>query len=213
MLREVIVSLLEDAGFTCAEAADGEQAVAYLKNHAPDLVVLDIVMPKLNGWGVLDHIRTMTQPPRVVVSTGMAEVVPPGHLSAYLSGALLKPFSGDALIRTCEAALAPATARAGGLRKEDRRTFVIEATVLSETGAPLVRGRLVELSRHGFRLDVGATCFEPGDRLWLTVSLPGAVEPLRVRGRVRWRSALALGAEIEEISPGHEDFLRELIEA
>lgn len=56
-LREALKSTLVGAGYQVIEAADGQQALdAYKKDH-PDLVLLDLNMPKMHGLEVLKHIR------------------------------------------------------------------------------------------------------------------------------------------------------------
>lgn len=123
LMRQVMVSLLEDVGFVVAEAADGQHAIDWLESgSAADLVLLDIGMPRVDGWGVLAHIEMMAVRPHVVVQSGRGEVVPPGHLGQYVCGFLSKPFTGSQLLLMCETALAAAPiVPAGGSRAEDRR--------------------------------------------------------------------------------------------
>ncbi|MCA9366494.1 response regulator [Candidatus Kaiserbacteria bacterium] len=56
-LREALKVSLEQAGYTVVAAADGEEALAHYNAHVPDLVILDLNMPKLNGMEVLKQIR------------------------------------------------------------------------------------------------------------------------------------------------------------
>ena len=48
---------LHKAGYTVVEAADGDQALARVHEHSPDLVVLDVMMPGRNGWEVAKELR------------------------------------------------------------------------------------------------------------------------------------------------------------
>ncbi len=48
-IREVVVFALQKAGYDILEAADGEQALALMEQQAPDLVVLDIMLPDIEG--------------------------------------------------------------------------------------------------------------------------------------------------------------------
>ncbi len=57
---------LKEAGFSVVTAADGEQAVACLKNDLPDILVLDVSMPCKNGFEVLKELRTVISPSRWV---------------------------------------------------------------------------------------------------------------------------------------------------
>lgn len=56
--RELARTLLEHSGYTVLEAADGEQAVRVAREHLPDLVLLDLQMPRKNGFEVLHELRS-----------------------------------------------------------------------------------------------------------------------------------------------------------
>ena len=49
--------VMENAGFTVDSASDGEEALEKVKANAPDLIILDVMMPKLDGFGVCKAIR------------------------------------------------------------------------------------------------------------------------------------------------------------
>jgi DNA-binding NarL/FixJ family response regulator len=68
IVRRGLRSLLEEAGHTVvAEAADGLEAVQLAEEHQPDLLVLDIAMPKLNGIEVAARAQKLTRPPGVII--------------------------------------------------------------------------------------------------------------------------------------------------
>ena len=210
MMRQLEQSILEQAGYVVEEADDGDVAIDCLRRGRPDLVLLDIRMPRVDGWGVLEHVRTMEAPPPVVLVSGMHEVLPPGHLNPYVTGYVCKPFDITHLVKTCASAIeAQMVMPAGGSRKEARKTFLVETTLLSETGIPLGKGQLVQLSRGGFRVEVGVA-LEPGARVRIAFRLPGRDEPLRVLGRVRWRTEFMLGAEIDDVGPIDSGLLQQL---
>ena len=56
-LRSALVILLEEEGFSVRLASDGEEALAQYRERRPDLMLLDIMMPKKNGYQVLKQIR------------------------------------------------------------------------------------------------------------------------------------------------------------
>lgn len=56
-IREALRSALEDEGFTVAVAANGEEAIAKMRERPPRLVFLDLMMPVLDGFEVLDRMR------------------------------------------------------------------------------------------------------------------------------------------------------------
>jgi len=57
IMREVYMAILSDEGYEVTVAKDGLEAVKALEVETPDLVLLDIEMPKLNGWEFLEIIR------------------------------------------------------------------------------------------------------------------------------------------------------------
>jgi CheY-like chemotaxis protein len=56
-IREVAEELLTSAGYDVLEAADGEQALRLVYNEHPDLILLDLMLPKMTGFHVLQEIR------------------------------------------------------------------------------------------------------------------------------------------------------------
>lgn len=71
-----LVSTLTEAGFEVKAAMDGEAAVAAAKEIAPDLILLDVMMPKLDGIGVLWELKAndATSKIPVIVLTNMADM-------------------------------------------------------------------------------------------------------------------------------------------
>lgn len=57
-LRESIVQLLRFEGYTVTAARDGEEGMALARTHLPDLILCDILMPRLDGYGVLSALRS-----------------------------------------------------------------------------------------------------------------------------------------------------------
>lgn len=56
-IREVLRAALEDRGFVVAVAANGAEAMAKIEERRPRLVLLDLMMPIVDGWEVLDRVR------------------------------------------------------------------------------------------------------------------------------------------------------------
>ena len=54
---EIICRILQDAGMEVIRASDGEEAIARIREVPPDLVVLDVVMPRMNGFEVIRELR------------------------------------------------------------------------------------------------------------------------------------------------------------
>lgn len=98
--------VLEEEGHDSLLAADGESAVARLEREAVDLVLLDVCMPVMDGWQVLENIRARSAPPPVIVISGRS--LPGDHRRAKELGAVdyvRKPFDPIELLATIETAL------------------------------------------------------------------------------------------------------------
>jgi DNA-binding NarL/FixJ family response regulator len=68
IVRRGLRGLLESAGVTVvAEAADGAEAVRLCAEHLPDVLILDIAMPKLNGIEVASRVQKLEPPPAVII--------------------------------------------------------------------------------------------------------------------------------------------------
>jgi twitching motility two-component system response regulator PilH len=73
--REMITDLLKGSGLDVAVASDGVEALEHIQGHAPDLVVLDIVMPRMNGYEVCRRLKSdpITQNVPVVMCSSKGE--------------------------------------------------------------------------------------------------------------------------------------------
>jgi type II secretory ATPase GspE/PulE/Tfp pilus assembly ATPase PilB-like protein/ActR/RegA family two-component response regulator len=99
-LRRVMRDLLEREGYVVAEARDGVQALDQVDKFGPDVVVLDLNLPGLDGYGVLSHLRSRpaTQSLPVIVLTAKADE--DNEVRVFAMGAddfLTKPFRARAL--------------------------------------------------------------------------------------------------------------------
>lgn len=103
-IQQFVSLVLEDSGYAVECAGDGRQALEKIERNHPDLVVLDLMMPGIDGWGVLQRLRRMGHPPRVVVLSAYAD----GSRAAQEGAAacLCKPFLPGELVKTCERVLA-----------------------------------------------------------------------------------------------------------
>jgi type II secretory ATPase GspE/PulE/Tfp pilus assembly ATPase PilB-like protein/ActR/RegA family two-component response regulator len=100
MLRRVMKELLEREGFRVFEAADGVAALEELDRHAPDLMVLDLNLPRLDGYGVLSHLRARPATAKLPVIVLTAKGDEESEVRVFEFGAtdyLTKPFRARAL--------------------------------------------------------------------------------------------------------------------
>ncbi|MEP7344100.1 MAG: ATPase, T2SS/T4P/T4SS family [Gemmatimonadaceae bacterium] len=100
-LRLVLRDLLERDGFLVVEAADGIIALDEVDRSAPDVVVLDLKLPRLDGYGVLSHLRSRPQTAHLPVIVLTASGDEDNEVRVFENGAndfLSKPFRPRALI-------------------------------------------------------------------------------------------------------------------
>jgi two-component system phosphate regulon response regulator PhoB len=99
-IRMLVMRRLERAGHTVIEAADGEAALATITAEDPDLVVLDWMMPRLDGMEVLARLRAAdAERPRVLMLTARALGAELDRARAAGADALLvKPFTAADLL-------------------------------------------------------------------------------------------------------------------
>lgn len=98
ILREVIIDYLLADGYQVLEAADGEKALELFQANSVDLLILDIVLPKLNGWSVCRRIRKNSSIPIIILTARSDE---DDSLLGYELGAddyLIKPYSPRVLM-------------------------------------------------------------------------------------------------------------------
>ncbi len=108
-LRKVMRDLLERDGFVVVEARDGAEALDAVDRHAPDVVVLDLNLPGLDGYGVLEQIRSRPSTASTPVIVLTAKGDEDNEVRVFELGAddfLTKPFRPRALSARLEAMLA-----------------------------------------------------------------------------------------------------------
>ena len=153
-LVKVVAAYLEREGFDVVTAADGIQALAAAREHRPDVVVLDLVIPGLDGIEVCRQLRTFSDA-YVIMLTGRTEEV--DTLVGLAAGAddyMTKPFSPRVLlarIRTLLRRPRTAAGRPPGTQDEPVRRF--GALSIDPTPREVrVDGQLVALTRTEYDL-------------------------------------------------------------
>ncbi|MCS6883890.1 MAG: response regulator [Acidobacteriota bacterium] len=101
MLRELIVEALSDAGYNVVAAENGKEAVDIYRKTRVDLVILDMIMPEMNGAEAFREIRSINPSAKVLLSSGYSqEAEAQSILSEGALGFLQKPYAiGDLLAK------------------------------------------------------------------------------------------------------------------
>ena len=117
-IRGLVRRLLEKEGATVFEAADGRTALREFHAHNPDLVVLDVAMPELDGWGVLERIRDMADVPVLMLTARGQESDRVRGLQGGADDYVVKPFGRQELVARVQSLLRRAQRATGETESE-----------------------------------------------------------------------------------------------
>jgi len=103
---------LEAAGFSTVEASDGQEALDVIRASHPDVVLLDVMMPRMDGWATLEHLGETGERPRVIMVTAKTAARDRDRaMGLGVDDFVTKPFEPDHLVermrRVLERAEAP----------------------------------------------------------------------------------------------------------
>ncbi|MEE8392694.1 MAG: response regulator transcription factor [Anaerolineae bacterium] len=140
-LLNSLQSCLETEGYQVVTASDGQAALRLLYSERPDLLILDIIMPKMDGWQVCQRVREMSDMP-IIMLTAQAEkkdVVQGFELG--VDDYLTKPFHLEELLARVRAVLrrtrARAPARENRIYRDDCLSIDLDARRVSVNGEPV----------------------------------------------------------------------------
>ena len=112
--------MLEKQGHRVIQARDGQQGKQMVYNHRPDLMILDMMMPRMGGYPVLEHFKGKTDAPPIIMITANEG----SRHKAYAEflgvvDYIRKPFAMERLLDTVNRAFAAAAEKAGEKKKEE----------------------------------------------------------------------------------------------
>jgi len=148
-IRALLRELLERRGFSVAEAADGRQALQKLYGGRPDLVLLDVGMPGMDGWTTLERIRELSDVPVVMLTARSAELEKTRGLRAGADDYVTKPFGRQELLARIEGLLRRSGGRETAVAESYSDAFV---TIDFAQRQVTARGQPVELTPLEFKL-------------------------------------------------------------
>jgi FixJ family two-component response regulator/anti-sigma regulatory factor (Ser/Thr protein kinase) len=145
-LREVLVELLESRDYRVVQAVDGRDCLTAIARELPDVLVLDISMPELDGFGVLQEMEVLqldAQPPDVIVLTGHGGVR--DGVRAVRAGAigfLTKPARSVELLTLIERAVA------GRQALSEAKSVLVDARKRWECAMAARRANMRSITNH-----------------------------------------------------------------
>ena len=197
-VRKVLTFPLERDGFTVVQAADGEEALERFQERSPDLVVLDIMLPKLDGLEVCKRLRATSSVPIIMLTARDDELDKVIGLELGADDYITKPFSIREFRSRVRALLRRAKAPAHGVGEEEERIEADGLVIDVPRRTVEVRGQPVQLTFVEFEL------------VRTLASHPGRVYSRRMLLEALWKSADYRDPRTIDVHVRH---LREKLEA
>jgi DNA-binding response OmpR family regulator len=176
---DVVGDYLRRAGFSVSSAADGNGAIASARARPPDLVVLDLGLPGLDGLDVARELRLASQVPIIMLTARGEETDRVLGLELGADDYLVKPFSPRELLARVRAVLR----RTEGLQTERERFVVGDVMIDTSRRQVTVGERAVDLTATEFDLLVQLSR-QPG-RVFTRAQLLGAIHGVVVESYER----------------------------
>ena len=142
-LRQLLASYLINDGYSVVEAEDGVVAIDLFGREKVDLVILDIMIPKINGYGVCEFVKGQSDVPVIFLSALDDEKSMVKGYDSLADDYVTKPFSMPVFLRKVKAVLrrdAPASA------EEYAKVCYKDIVMIPDMAKVMVRGKEIELT-------------------------------------------------------------------
>ena len=203
-IQELLCAYLQDAGYAVAPASDGVEAMDRFHSGCFDLVLLDLMLPKIDGFGVCELIRRTSSVPIIMLTALDGEAEQLRGFDLQIDDYIPKPFSIPILLRKIAAVLrrTGGEARANRLQFRDL-TLDLDAVQAWQGQTPLeltaremcIRDRSCKISPKNGSSDLDRQnhrCYNKSNQKSIS-SLQGRVK-FPIGGKVRERSGAGFGA-------------------
>jgi two-component system alkaline phosphatase synthesis response regulator PhoP len=176
---KLVRAYLEQAGFEVVSAHDGKKAMQIARNERPDLVVLDLMLPEMDGWDVCRALRKESEVPIIMLTARVEESDKLIGLELGADDYVTKPFSPRELVARVRSVLR----RAGGVPPKPERISRGEITIDLTRHSVDVRGEPRDLTPTEFNLL--ATLMDDPGRAFTRSQLLEAVQGYAYEGYER----------------------------
>lgn len=148
-IQELLREFLKEAGYEVTSASDGIEAMDLFAKNKFDLILLDIMLPKIDGFGVCELIRKQSQVPIIMLTALSGEEEQIRGLDLQVDDYITKPFSVPILIRKIAAVLR----RSGQMQEEGHKTIAYQNLLLDlDNYTAMVDGTVCELTQREFEV-------------------------------------------------------------
>ncbi|MEK3997093.1 MULTISPECIES: response regulator transcription factor [Psychrobacillus] len=152
-ISELVASHLKQENFRVLTAFNGEEALVIFRNKEPDLILLDLMLPRLSGMEVLKEVRATSMIPILIISAKGNEMDKALGLGFGADDYISKPFSMIELTARVQAAIRRATQYTSGNNQTTSQTLnYLELTLDLNTFSAEVKGRHIQLTSKEFHI-------------------------------------------------------------
>ena len=148
-IQEILLNFLQEAGYDVTVANDGVEALSVFTDNQFDLILLDIMLPKIDGFGVCELIRKQSQIPIIMLTALSGEEEQIRGLDLQVDDYITKPFSMPVLVRKIAAVL-----RRSNHQKDDKHCTVSYQNLVLDLDSytAVIDGNAYELTQREFEV-------------------------------------------------------------
>ena len=152
-IAHFISTVLANNGYEAMQARSGSEAISMISSHCPDLIILDLGLPDMDGLEILRQLRSWSSLPVVVVSARSHEKDKVTALDLGADDYLTKPFGTDELLARVRTAIRHTRTASGNDEIAQKGTYTVrELTIDYNKHQVLKNGRNVRLTLSEFRI-------------------------------------------------------------
>ena len=148
-IRELLQNFLQEAGYEVAVANDGVEAISIFSDGQFDLILLDVMLPKIDGFTVCELVRRQSQIPIIMLTALNGEEEQIRGLDLQVDDYITKPFGTSELLRKIAAVLR----RSHHMQNDEHQTICYKNLILDlDSHTAVMDGKGYELTQREFEV-------------------------------------------------------------